>query len=93
MSTLAKTGIQKITISLPMELLDRLDATIPARQRSHFIVQAIEDRLAIEEQAAALAESAGAWSDEHHPDLDSPEAVARWVRELRQSWDRPLDHA
>jgi Arc/MetJ-type ribon-helix-helix transcriptional regulator len=82
--------LRKITVSLPTHLLDRLNEMIPSRQRSHFIIQAIEERLAIEEQLAALDETAGAWSDENHPDLDSPEAIERWVRELRKTWDRPF---
>jgi predicted transcriptional regulator len=82
--------IQKITISLPVDLVSRLNALVASRRRSQFIAQAIEERLAIEEQTAALEESAGAWSAENHPDLDRPEAVDRWVRELRASWERPL---
>lgn len=41
---------------------------------------------------AALSESAGAWSDEDHPDLMSVEDVNQYVRQLREasmprSWD------
>lgn len=41
---------------------------------------------------AALSESAGAWSDEDHPDLMSVDDVNQYVRQLREasmprSWD------
>jgi hypothetical protein len=47
-------------------MLARLDERVPARGRSRFILEAIEERLAIEEQLVALDEAAGAWSDENH---------------------------
>ncbi len=77
---------QKITVTLPTLLLERMAEYIPSRRRSQFIVEAIEERLALEEQVAALDESAGAWSDEDYPDLDSVEAVETWIRELRSTW-------
>lgn len=86
----AKPTHRKVTVSLPTELIDRLDELIPTRQRSRFIADAIEDRVIVTEQLAVLEETAGAWSDENHPDLDSPEAIERWVRDLRKSWERPL---
>lgn len=48
------TRDQKITLTLPKSLLARLDANVPTRRRGKFIVEAIEERLAIEEQLAAL---------------------------------------
>jgi metal-responsive CopG/Arc/MetJ family transcriptional regulator len=77
---------QKITVVLPSELLARLDAHVPARRRSRFILEAIEERLAMEEQAAALQDAAGAWSDENHPEMESEEAIDRWLASLRGSW-------
>lgn len=78
---------QKITLTLPKALLARLDATVPARRRSRFIAEAIEERLAIEEQLTALEESAGIWSDERHPELRTDADIDNWVRELRASWN------
>jgi metal-responsive CopG/Arc/MetJ family transcriptional regulator len=79
-------GQQKITLTLPKSLLARLDASVPARRRSRFIVEAIEERLAIEEQLAALDESAGAWTDDNHSDLQTEADVDNWLRDLRASW-------
>jgi hypothetical protein len=78
-----RTGTRKVTVSLPISLVDRLDDKVPPRQRSAFIARAIERQLAIEEQATALEEAAGAWPDEDYPDLETEEAIDRWVAELR----------
>ena len=69
------TNLQKITVMLPEALLSRLREYVPARQRSRFILEAIEERLALEEQITALAETAGAWSDQNHPEMRTDEDV------------------
>ena len=81
---------QKITVVLPTTLLSRLQAHVPARQRSRFIVEAIEERLAMEEQVTALEEAAGAWTDEAHPELATDADIDRWLKDLRSSWNREL---
>ena len=82
---------QKVTITLPKMVLQRLNELIPARQRSLFIAKALEERLALEEQLLALEESAGAWLDERHPDMQDDAAIDRWLASLRQSWTLPGD--
>lgn len=77
---------QKVTVVLPTTLLARLAAHVPTRQRSRFILEAIEERLAMEEQISALEESAGAWSDERHPELKTDADIDRWLAEIRGSW-------
>ena len=77
---------QKITVTLPKDLLDRLNQVVPARGRSRFITEAIEQRLVAEEQLAVLNETAGAWSDEHHPDLRTDSQIDQWIQDLRSSW-------
>jgi hypothetical protein len=44
----------------------------------------------IAEVVAALRASAGAWSDEAHPELRSREDAVRFVRGLRAGFDRGL---
>ena len=61
---------------------------VPARQRSRFILEAIEERLALEEQITALAETAGAWSDQNHPEMRTDEDIDHWLDNLRQSWSK-----
>lgn len=80
------SDVRRITVTLPATLLTRLDEHVPARSRSRFIFQAIEERLAIEEQLTALDETAGAWTDENHPDMKTDEDIDRWLTTLRASW-------
>ena len=80
---------RKVTLTLPQSLLIRLDAAVPGRKRSRFIAEAIEERLAIAEQLAALEETAGAWSDERHPDMRSEADIDQWLTSLRAAWRMP----
>ncbi|MFN8494281.1 MAG: ribbon-helix-helix protein, CopG family [Caldilineaceae bacterium] len=77
---------RKITVTLSSELLARLNEHVPARQRSRFIEQAIEEKLALIEQLAALDETAGAWSDENHPEMATEDDIEQWVGNLRNTW-------
>ena len=77
---------QKITVTLPRALLNRLDEHVAPRRRGRFIAEAIEERLALAEQSAALAETAGAWSDENHLDMSSGQEIDEWLDNLRRSW-------
>ena len=80
------TRAQKITVTLPRDLIERLDDRVPSRQRSHFIANAIESQLAIEEQIAAVEETAGIWTEEKHPELKTDKDIDAWLQNLRQSW-------
>lgn len=80
------SSTQKITLSLPQALAERLNAQVPARQRSLFIARILEDYLAVAEQAALLDETAGCWSDEHHPELATGEEIDAWLAALRGEW-------
>lgn len=87
MSKQLSVAIQrKVTVTLPEELLARLDARIPSRQRSSFIAAAIETQLALAEHEAALEEAAGAWADRNHPDMMSETDIDAWLRDLRHAW-------
>lgn len=84
----AVADVRKITITLPAALIARLNERVPARGRSRFIFEAIEERLAIEEQLAALDETAGAWTDENHPDMKTGQDIDRWLENLQASWSQ-----
>jgi predicted transcriptional regulator len=81
-----RTRSRTITLKLPEALLNRLDERMSPQQRTDFIVEAIEEHLAIQEQVAALDEAAGAWTDENHPEMVTPESMDLWLAELRGSW-------
>ncbi len=75
-----------MNLSLPDELLEELKSTVPVRQRSGFIAEAIRMRLALLEQVIAVRETAGTWSDEGR---SNPSAV---IRKERENWARN-DHS
>ena len=77
---------KKITVSLPLSLLKRLDSKITKRKRSDFISHAIEEQLALIEQDIAINESVGIWSDKNHPDMKDEQAINGWLLNLRQGW-------
>jgi metal-responsive CopG/Arc/MetJ family transcriptional regulator len=91
-SNLTFSGARKITVTLPEDLLVRLDTRIPPRQRSRFIAAAIESQLTIAEQIAALEETAGVWTDENHSDMLTDEGIDNWLQNIRQSWVTINDH-
>lgn len=85
-----RSSVRKVTVTLPAPLLNRLDKAVPSRRRSAFIARAIEEQLAVVEQAAAIEESAGAWRDEDYPDMATDADIVRWLAELRGSTDERL---
>ena len=85
----ANNETRKVTITLPKLVLERMNELVPARQRSRFVSEALTERLALEEQVLALEESAGAWTEEGHPEMKDGAAIDRWLTRLRQSWTTP----
>lgn len=85
---MATIETKKITVTFPQQLLDELDAVVPPRERSLFIAQAVQERLAILEQARVVDEAAGAWRDEAYPELSDDENIDGWLAQLRQEWQR-----
>jgi len=83
---------KRINVTFPTTLLEELRRYVPRRERNKFILEATERELEKIRALKAIQESAGAWSDEDHPDLMTVEDVNRYVRELRErgapkSWD------
>ncbi|MCG2769760.1 MAG: hypothetical protein L6435_15480 [Anaerolineae bacterium] len=76
----------RINVTFPDSLLEELKRYVPGRKRSKFIVEATEKELHRMRFRKALRESAGAWSDEDHPDLMTAEDVNRYIRRLRETW-------
>lgn len=77
---------QKVTVTLPKGLLERLNESVPSRKRSLFISEAIQEHLDLIEQISALDETVGSWSLENHPTLHNAEGIDKWLKESRQSW-------
>ncbi|MCP4425601.1 MAG: hypothetical protein GY803_13990 [Chloroflexi bacterium] len=83
---MASVATRKITVTLPVPLLERLNSITPSRQRSSFIAKAIQEQIALLEQMQAIDEAAGAWRDEDYPELSDDNAIDAWLQELRQGW-------
>lgn len=80
----------RINISLPKTVVDELQKMILPRKRSEFIAQATKEKLDILKQQKVLEKAAGAWKDENHPTLNTPEDMALYLRETRGSYEARL---
>lgn len=76
----------RTTITLPAELLHRVDEYAGDRGRSAWITEAVEARVKRERLGRVLEETRGAITDSET--WPSAEATYRWVRELREEGDR-----
>ena len=85
MPTLARAHVV-----LPEELIEKVDRIAGKRRRSHFVEEAIRDKLRREELAAAMKESAGMLNLEDYPEWSTPERTSEWVRSLREEDNRRL---
>jgi Arc/MetJ-type ribon-helix-helix transcriptional regulator len=89
----------RVSISLPRELVEQVDAVVGSRKRSRFIVEAVEDRLRADHDRtdpeeerrqriaaarAALDEMAGSLSGDDISGWESSESAAEWVRRSRE---------
>jgi hypothetical protein len=87
------TATIQMSVSLPARLVEELQRYILPTQREQFIAQAIErelNRLRLQE---ALADSAGAWQAQDHPELSDGSAIDHWLADRRTvlGWTRPQE--
>ncbi|HDN79259.1 MAG: hypothetical protein DRI61_04440 [Chloroflexi bacterium] len=90
--------VKRISVIFPVRVLEDLRRLVPPKERSKFIAEATERELKRLRLEKALRESAGAWSDEDHPDLMTVEDVNRYIRRLRETsmprtWDEIIAEA
>jgi hypothetical protein len=77
----AKT--EKLSITIPTNVAEMLREYVPPGKVSAYVTGILESHLMWERQKRAIEKYAGAWKDEDHPDLKTPEDTQRWLRELR----------
>jgi len=82
--------MMRTNVTLPEELVREIDRVAGRRKRSQFIVEAVRERLAKLRFSEALAQAAGAWSDENHPDLVTQEDINRYLRRARRATDKRI---
>lgn len=72
-------------VVLPEDLLEAVDRVAGKRKRSHFVEEAIREKLARETLNAALQESAGVIESNNYPEWATPEKTSAWVRDTRRT--------
>ena len=73
----------KTLIVLPDALSAELKQTIPARQRSRFISEAVEKQLRSLKFKKILKQTAGTWTDKNHPDMKTQAGINRHLGRIR----------
>ena len=89
MSTSGKT--EKISVTLPRVLMGEIRSIMSRGQVSSFFADALEHYLAYHKQKEALEKGFGAWKNENHPDLDTPEKSTAYIRSVRQAGKERLE--
>lgn len=73
---------------VPEELVKEIDRLSGKRKRSWFITQAVRKEIQRLNYLKAIKETAGAWKDKDHPELNK--GVESWVRRLRDEDEKRL---
>ncbi len=69
---------------LPDDLIKSIDSLVGRGKRTRFVQEAIREKLRRETLVAALEATAGVLAKDDHPEWDTTEKVAAWVRETRR---------
>ena len=77
---------RRINVTLPAQLIDELDALVPARERSEVIAKATAEYVRKLKVANVVRETAGVWAYEDHPEFATLEDVNRWLEDSRAQW-------
>ena len=83
---MSKAATKRINVTFPLRLLEDLNRYTPPRKRNQVIIMATESYVQKLRLLAVLRETAGAWDDESHPELATPEDIDRWLRQIRSTW-------
>ena len=76
-------------VTMPVELIEEIDAVVGLRGRSRFLEEAAAEKLQVMRRVAAF-ERAMAVPTVGVPEWATTESSAAWVRELREEWgERP----
>ena len=82
------TEKERLNLYLPKALVEELRRYVPARARTQFVIDALSGELRRIQVKQALKASYGAWKDEEHPELATPEDIDRWIDEGRKASTR-----
>lgn len=76
---------EKLSITIPQELASEVRRLVPPGEVSAFVTQAVRESMARLRLREALDKGFGAWSDEKHPELMTPEDSIAYVNALRSA--------
>lgn len=81
---------KRLNLVLPAHLARELYALVPPGQRGRVVSEALARELRRLKALSAIERSAGAWSDEAHPELTTGKQIDRWIagERRRLQWDR-----
>lgn len=71
----------KTQIVFPEDLLEELDRAVKKRERSDFVIQAVEDKLQKLRLEQALQRASGIWK--HRKDMRTDGQVRKYLKQLR----------
>ena len=80
-----KARTEKMSVTLPKELVSEIRAISPQGEISSFFTEALEHYIACRKQKIGMEEGFGAWKDKSHPDLATPEDSTAYVRAIREA--------
>ncbi|MFC1940681.1 hypothetical protein ACFLXO_08400 [Chloroflexota bacterium] len=80
-----KAKTEKMSVTLPKKLAGEIRSVAPQGEISSFFTEALEHYMAYRKQTIALEKGFGAWRNESHPDLVTPEDSTAYVRSVREA--------
>ena len=80
-----KAKTEKMSVTLPRELVGEIRFIAHRGEISSFFTEALEHYIAYRKQKIALEKGFGAWKNESHPDLATPEDSKAYVRAIREA--------
>ena len=76
---------EKMSVTLPKELAGEIRSMVTQGEISSFFTEALAHYIAFRRQEVALEKGFGAWKNESHPDLATPEDSTAYVRAVREA--------
>ena len=80
-----KAKTEKMSVTLPKKLAGEIRSIASQGEISSFFTAALEHYIAYRKQSIALEKGFGAWKNESHPDLATPEDSTAYVRAVRKA--------
>jgi metal-responsive CopG/Arc/MetJ family transcriptional regulator len=77
--------IEKLSVKLPNDLIEEIRSIVSHAEFNSFFTEALEHYLAYRKQKVALERAFGAWTDENHPNLMTPQDSVAYVRDIRET--------